>query len=376
MPKNINPVATLTVDKADITLPANVINLTLSGTDANLHGTIDAYQLSLVLSPGGVVNISTPNSPTSKVTVAKSGTYQFGGVVTDNRGGKSVMAIVTVIVHPVVVIGAPTKFGAILVGSSNHITAAGLLGIKCARTNVTLIDWKGKDSTVDSYYEAGYEVVPVISWSPSSDGADPYYTNLTNYRTVFEKVMAVYKNVFKTIVIENEATTDKFHSGPIENYIALLKIGVEIGHKYGIKVTDSGMALSYVSSVMSGHSGTGNINDTSKIIDAIKSTGADYANVHNAFSGNTYPKETLKKIGDWLLQTTGKPMMSNEWHLDGANFTTNLMTDVIAAWKYSGVPISIIYSGDGTSGTSSRNAPLITNGKLTPIGVAYRDGIK
>lgn len=362
---NTAPIARLTANKTEITLPDNEIILDASGsTDANANAVL-SYRHYQKSGPGGIT-ITNPNSPLAKVNITQAGDYEMEVEVID-RGLLKSTATVSFKVNPEVM--SIIKFGAILVGGTydENVNVAKQLGIHILRTTATLDNWRGKDLAVDRYISEGFKVLLNINYK--AGGPNPFYKDLVNYRKLVEQVLIKYKP--EVAVIENEATTDLFHSGPIEDYIALLKVGVEVCHQYGVKVTDSGMNTSFISQIMSGRSSTGNVSDTKKMIEAFKTIPLDFINIHSQFSGSSYDVGGLKKVTDWLRNETGKAVMANEWHVSTASIS--LMKDVIAAWKASDVAYSVIYSG---SSASNHNSPVSIKTTLTDIGRAFRDAIK
>ncbi len=89
---NPPPVASAGTNQS-ITLPANSVSLSGSGTDAG--GTITSYQWTKISGPSQGT-ISTPNSASTNVTGLVQGVYQFQLTVTDNKGatGKSTMQVI------------------------------------------------------------------------------------------------------------------------------------------------------------------------------------------------------------------------------------------------------------------------------------------
>ncbi len=365
---NESPIAKVTANKTEITLPDNEVILDASGsTDANANAVL-SYRHYQTDGPGGIT-ITNQYFALAKVNVTQAGEYTMDVEVTD-RGGLISTASISFKVNPETMT-SNTQFGAILVGGDvdQNINIAKQLGITCLRTSQNLDQFKGHNSTVDKYKSAGYKVLLNLNVSSSTSGANAFMKDMVKYRKLIEAVVTKYRDL-ELMVIENESTTDKFHTGPIEDYIALLKVAVDVCHQYGIKVADSGMALSYVQSVMSGRAGNTNEKETAKMIEAFKTIDLDYVNIHSPFSGNSYPADGLIKVANWLRSETGKEVMSNEWHVETASIS--LMKDVVAAWKNAGFAYSIIYSG---SSASNRNSPVAIKTTLTDIGKAYRDSI-
>lgn len=275
-----------------------------------------------------------------------------------------------------------TKFGALISGNTNiddEINICKELGVKYVRYAIILKDFTGIDKGYEKWVNAGYKVLLNLNYdnvTNSKTGKQspvPFPTDMVEYKALLKKVLDKYKP--EIAVIENEPCTDKFHSGPIEDYITELRTAVDVCKKHGVKVADGGLHVDYVELVMNGMtSKTPNAQETKKLIDAYKTIELTYVNTHVASpfddNHNVYPTGTLEDDADYLRAQTGKHIICNEYN-QGDNSTT-LMTGTVEGFKNGKYKYVITRSGSG----SDRGAPLNKGTSLTPLGTAYSLAIK
>jgi hypothetical protein len=163
---NQPPVADAGIDQS-ITLPANTI--TLSGSGSDVDGTISSYQWTVISGPSGY-NIVNANSPSTDVSGLIQGTYQFQLTVTDNNG-----AIGTNIVQ-VTVNAAPNIPPVVKAGTDQTTTLP---------TNTITLSGSGGDAdgTVVSYV-----------WSEIS-GPSGY--NIVNANSPFTDVTGLVEGIYQ-----------------------------------------------------------------------------------------------------------------------------------------------------------------------------------
>jgi hypothetical protein len=268
-----------------------------------------------------------------------------------------------------------TRFGVqVSAGSSSErLTIADKFGVQYVRAATILKDFRGKDPVVDQYLAHGFKVVLNLNWGlvqRTKDGKIPvpFQKDLVTYKKQLETVLDKYKP--EVAVIENEPTTSAFHSGTMEDYIAMLRVAVDVCRAKGVKVADGGIHVAIVQQVMRGGNLKGKAADVKKLIDAYKTIDLDYVNLHTAASGTSYPAASLKQVADYLRATTGKPVMSNEFSVHSSS--PSLITSLVDGFKAAGYEYAIIRSGEGDGGA----IPLHSGMNLLPNGVAYRDAIK
>ena len=276
---------------------------------------------------------------------------------------------------------AGTNFGALLSGSTtidDEIKVCEKLGVNYVRYAIILKDFTGIDKGYEKWVNAGYKVLLNLNYDnvTSLSGKRnpvPFPTNMTEYRNLLENVLDKYHP--EIAVIENEPTTDVFHSGPIENYITMLKVAVDVCNKRGIAVADGALHVDYVEQVMNGVLRDGNIKETQKLIEAYSTMNLTYVNTHVAApfrnsSTSRYPDGHLEEIADYLRAETGKPVICNEYNQQ--NTSNTLMTTTVGGFENSDFKYVIARSGSG----DDKGASLNNGTSLTPLGVAYRDAIQ
>jgi hypothetical protein len=275
-------------------------------------------------------------------------------------------------------IAAGTQFGAAVQGSINErITVYNKFGVKYIRAVVELKNFKGSMSTEKSLTQKGFKVVLNINWanpSGSGDNRKPvsFPTDMALYKRQLTKLFNTYKPAIA--VIENEPTTDIFHSGPIEHYITELKTAVSVCKQFNVTVADGGIHVPYIQSVMNGKAGSGKALEVKKLITAYKTMGLNYVNVHTygptGKDPDVYQPGLLKKIADYLRNQTGKPVMSNEWTVH--NSSSALIKSMVSGFREGGFKVAVVRSARSNSGA----VPLNKGTSLLPNGVTYSNLVK
>jgi hypothetical protein len=270
-----------------------------------------------------------------------------------------------------------TQFGAGVQGGLNERTTVyNKMGVKYTRAIVELKNFKGNMSDEKALVQKGYKVVLTINWANPTGSGDnrkpvPFPTNMTLYKQQLTKLFKVFKP--EIAIIENEPTTDLFHSGPIENYITELKTAVSVCKQFNVKVADGCTHVPYILEVMNGSS-KGKAGEVKKMINAYKSMGLDYVNVHTfgptGKNPDVYEPGRLKKIADYLRKQTGKQVMSNEFTVH--NYSGQLVRNMVTQFRQADFKIAIVRSATSNSGA----VPLNKGTNLLPNGVAYASAIK
>lgn len=273
-----------------------------------------------------------------------------------------------------------TNFGALISGNTNiddEIKICKQLGVSYVRYAIVLKDFTGVDKGYEKWVNAGYKVLLNLNYDNVSNTSGkktpvPFPTDMTAYKKLLVSVLDKYQP--EIAVIENEPTTDQFHSGPIENYITMLKTAVDVCNQRGIKVADGAIHVGYLTQVMNGWATEGNAMETKKLIQAYKTINLTYVNTHakGPFDGNknVYPDGTLEEYADYIRAQTGKPVICNEYNQH--NSSTTLMTGSVGGFKNGDYKYVIARSGSGTQDGASLNSGT----SLTALGIAYRDAIK
>ena len=147
---------------------------------------------------------------------------------------------------------ANTKFGALIsnLSSENRIKVCNALGAEYVRQPIILKDFDGRSVMMDKYEKNGFKVLLNLNYDRVRERggnkvAKPFPTNMTEYKNLVGKVLDKYKP--EIAVIENEEINDLYHTGKIEDYITELKTAIEVCKYHGVKVTDGGLAINWVS---------------------------------------------------------------------------------------------------------------------------------
>ena len=269
------------------------------------------------------------------------------------------------------------NYGAWISGHTIHKQMEGCnkLKVKYVRDGITLKSFNGKSSSMDNYLKNGYKILLNISYQSFSDKAVPFPTNMKEYKKLLNKVFDKYKP--EIAIIENEPTTDKFHKGPIEDYITELKAAVAVCKDRGVKVADGSLNLQLVQQVMNGYNNkTANYIETKKLIEAYKTIDLDYVNIHThaPFTSHdnpdVFPDGVLKNVANYIRKETGKQVICNEYNQ--RNNSTALMRSAVNAFENAGFKYFVAHSNDD----DGKAKALYTGIKLTRIGEAYRDAKK
>jgi len=229
---------------------------------------------------------------------------------------------------------------------NDKIMVANKLGVKYVRTGITLVDFKGKNQMVDMYLANGFKVILNLNYDDPTDGPVPFPTNLVAYRKLLESVLDKYKP--EVAVIENEPTNRNYHSGPIDNYIKMLKVAIDVCKARNIKVADGCVHVKFIDQIMKGEKLNEPGTDAQKLIIAYKSLDLDYVNVHTKGEGDAYTSGLLKSAADYLRKQTGKPIMSNEFSIH--DNSSDLVRNMVQGWKDGGYVYAIAFSGNSDPG--------------------------
>jgi hypothetical protein len=241
------------------------------------------------------------------------------------------------------------------------IDVANTIGVNYVRTAIIVSDFKGNDSKLEQYVSKGLKPVVNLTWNRHGD----WPKDMNQYKNTLQKVLDKYASKIEVAVIENEPTTELFHSGSIDDYITELKTAVSVCKQYNVKVTDGAIHIGNILLVKDGKiNANKNTKKVSKLINAYRDLDLDYVNIHTAGFGNSYPLNDFTDCADYIRNKTGHPVMSNEWHTESNS--SSLMSDMVKGWKAGGYKIAICNDG---------KYPLYHNGSLTSVGKDYKNDI-
>lgn len=282
-----------------------------------------------------------------------------------------------------------SKIGCMINGSfdnNGRVAQAQKLNVDYVRAGITMSDWNGKSWSYESYVNAGIKVVLNVSYvytDLNSGVGAPFPKDLTNYKATFQDIVNTYQP--PVIVVENEEINKTTHSGPLTDYINMLKVALNVCHPKGIKVTNGGIygqgleVLTYRYLQTKGQKRAdsfGNECMTTWQIKAAQNPGTnesieydvrrldtllnfyynlDYINIHpyepfdpyvtDASKVTTAAAVVIPDFKEYLIWRTGKPVMTNETG-QRDNMNPNLVTSMLQKYDQVDFPYVIWYSGD------------------------------
>ena len=333
----------------------------MSMTILSSKGTNIALSKKILFSSIVILSLSTTSC--KKEAVLKDSSNETANTFTADAGKTAIL---------------PPNFGAWISGYAidDKMNACSMINVTYVRDAIELKSFTGKSSTLDGYVKNGYKLLLNFVYQNASGGkAVPFPTDMTEYRKLLNNALDKYTP--EVAVIENEPTTDKFHSGPIENYITELKAAVAVCKQRGVKVADGALNLQWVQTVMNGYSSPDpNYTETKKLIEAYKTIDLDYINIHTHAPFNkgdnpdVFPPNVAQKVADYLRRETGKEVICNEYNQ--YNTSTALMNSAVSAFAAGGYKYFIAHSNDN----DGKGKALYSSGNLTEIGVAYKNAVK
>ncbi len=275
------------------------------------------------------------------------------------------------------IVADSTRFGALICTgtTADKIVVMNKLNVKYARVSVILTEFTGRNDVIEKCVAAGIKVIANLNYQSvqTVDGVkvpNPFPTDMVAYRAALTAVLDKYASQIEVAVIENEPTTASFHSGPIEDYITMLGVAINVCHSKGVKVADGSTNVQYVQRIMNGSRLFGTAIKVQKLITAYTTLPLDFVNVHTQGTGSSYPDGLLQSVANYLRTTTRHPVMSNEWHLESDD--TSLVKSMVKGWKEGGYVYSLIYGGGGKSDATAINSGT----DLLPNGITYKNSIQ
>lgn len=386
---NIAPVPVLKVNITEITLPNVIIEWDATGShDIDKNGNpVQRKGSRLELFYNGVA-VDMLGQKTGKLSVAPvAGKFPLVLDMYDNREEKGSTTI-EITVKPAVVVPAPTEtlWGLKIQRApfSDQRKVAELLGITCARPNsIGMMNFNGDIGNLKDWYDAGYLPGINVDWNGDNTQKPFKFLNsaadIATYKANFEKFcqLVEYMKEELIIFIGNEPTNDGYYTGPTSDYLAQLRMSIDIAHKYGLKVSDGCIHLELVELIRTGNMG-GNKNapQVKELMDGYKSmTGLYAVNVHFSFKGTESPVADFGVTCDFIRAYTGHELTCNEFSQIEA--TAASMTAAVEKIKKAKFPRCVAWSGDGVDVAGSSKATAYNIGTvLTDVGIAYRDAIK
>lgn len=400
MGKNYAPVAGYDISKLSVSAqdPKVILDASTS-TDENPNAVLKFFHKQL---PGGpvfkIIDSTYEITEAELIGTITENTFAMFEVKVTDRGGKYDTAEVRIdVLADVIVPPLPTDIiylAKITRGTfADQEKALESLGVTGVRPDsIALSSYNITKARTDDFLEAGYICFTNICWeNPTPNTVIPFYKDLVNYKNKLVPLAEKYapwadKGMIR-FLIENEETNRGYFSSPIEDYIELLKVAIEVCEQYKIPVSDGGLAAEYVQMLVDGdlaaayerlNSGKtpGRYDEqmikTDKLLSFFK-TVTYYGFVviiHTMGSGTEYNRTNLKAVVDYIYLRTGKQTGCNEFHVVDA--TKSLVDDMVQDFKDSGcIFVGIWDEQKGQDGS-------VTNGEgeLMPVGIWFRDAIK
>jgi hypothetical protein len=310
--------------------------------------------------------------------------------------------------EPVTKIGIHVVLGS-RADTDDVITMTKNYGVSYTRSQaINLSEWPYTPNEYNKNISAGLKVLLNINWASAASKGVPvaFPKDMTKYSS---KLTAVLNGITKPelVVIENEEINPSFHSGPIQDYVIMLKTASPIVHAHGLKLTNGGvygqgldvlvyryLKAKYGQSFAETNYGNlvfqpfglkaantpgSNLNTEDNVaqVQAILNTAPylDFINIHHYEIDNpnivdqtkvtTVTPGVLKYTKEFIETTTGKPIMCNETSIRG-NKQPALVTALLQDFVDNKYPYVIWW--DNTDGNQYNDSPL--NDGAAPF--AYR----
>jgi hypothetical protein len=301
-----------------------------------------------------------------------------------------------------------TKFGSSIGGSFTSdqcVSIVQSLNLKYVRMTIAMSDWNGKSFPYENYVANGIQPIVNLNYS-SQTKVVPFPTDTASYRQTFDAITNKYQP--ELIVVENEEINPHYHSGPMRDYINMLRVALSVCHVKGIHVTNGGiygpqlevltyrylqtksqgkadsfanncMYKSQVKAAQNPGSNPGmeqNVRQLDTLLNFYHNL--DYVNVHLYEVYNPYITDVstvttatpvvVADIQQYLKARTGRPVITNET-TPRNNDNPSLVTSVLTQYAQLNFPYVIWYSNSGEAG----GVPLydLSTGALYPNGTAF-----
>jgi hypothetical protein len=306
---------------------------------------------------------------------------------------------------------AQTKFGVMVFGRTNmptKIKVAKELGINYVRDGIAMQNWTGSYERLDKWQDAGFKVLLNVQWgiAQKPNGTRepvPFPKDTIKYKEILSDILSKYKP--ELVVIENEETVEKYHSGPIEDYINELTAAIAVAHSKGLKITNGGLTnrelvvLVYNDYVERGMKKEAEdfarrcvkpallkgspqiqqiVSDTRKLIAAHKRLPLDYVNIHlyepvkNVVLGTDESATTItpgafQEIISYVEKLTGKKVISNE--VGARTHAAEIVPQMMEQIQKANMDYCMWFSGDAEGGSTALHNE---DGSLRPNGEAFK----
>lgn len=317
--------------------------------------------------------------------------------------------------------GSQTQFGLFTSGElliPDVITLAKKLGVTTVRFGLNMDEYKGKSIGLEQLLAAGLQVLVNLNFKTIRDDyglrvPQPWVQQyeLEDYESQARAILTKYPNIY-AVVVDNEETVNLFHSGEASEYVTQLSVMSKVCRSLGIKVTNGGLTnpglqilvyrnLQNNSQTVAANNFYNNCMDT-RTRKAAKYPGSnaaleakaaetdyllsnygklvDFVNIHwyepliktggifNTINRTkTSSPDALKNVVDYVVEKTGKPVISNE--TGTLNSQSELVTAIMKDMQSVGIKVCVWFSATSDSGQTD---PLNIGTDLTEEGEAFQ----
>ncbi|MBS0645221.1 MAG: hypothetical protein JSR97_01335 [Verrucomicrobia bacterium] len=285
------------------------------------------------------------------------------------------------------------------------------------RVSIAIPNWTGTSAIFEAFNNAGIKVFLNVSSKVTNETTPPgpFITDLVLYRTKLIEILDKYKP--EVLVVENEETNEQYYTSPPQDYINILTIAIDEGHKRNIKVTNGGIPLrtstllcwdnyqstgqtaaaanyalrafpSSISANMPAFMASNvqaqqMLSKAKTLMNAYKTLQLDFVNFHwyelvtqREIAAQTSDLPTLAHVDmkafeetyNYYKSFTGKQPITNE--IGQINKVGSLLTDIVTKCYDLKIPYVIWYSGDGGAGKAT--ALYDGSGTLRDNGNAFK----
>lgn len=275
-----------------------------------------------------------------------------------------------------------------------------LMKCKYIRDQITISTFNGSNDGIDIKHEAGLKILVNLNWEGGGSTNDHrlFAGNETAYKNGLREVLDVYADMIEVAVIENEPTNGRYFNfigegtpddpnqppyTTIADYLDMLEWAVDVCHEYNVKVSDGATHLEYYEEIMDPPINNSAAQRAADIIFGIRDRGinVDFVNFHFKTpstyleNGSVMEPGRIKVIVDFMQETSGADVITNEWHLEpGTPNEESLITSIVTEMRKAHVRYNLVFGGHGESDALvlvEPNGPVV----LTSLGAAYRDAI-
>lgn len=278
-----------------------------------------------------------------------------------------------------------TIFGANNQGKSAQDEIAinkGLGNCKALRSKENVKGYTKISNSVKPFFDAGMIHFINVGWDTTGK---KFVTQaeMPSYRAALDKIckdLSPYKELIY-LIFENEPTNkgENYWDDNIENYNEQFRNGVEVCKANGIKCADGGTHVPYLKALATGSRVTDkagvNVADVQKMIMAFRDIPSDYVNIHfnNVFGKADFDPNDLKIVVKYIFDITGKKVISNEFHTEGAR--PGIIKNIVNGIADAGILYAIFFSGNQFIAGKADSLTKQGSNELNELGLEFRNAI-